>query len=74
MNLYRDLIDLLQQDRLDIGTVSALRPDGATVSLAGGGTINARSAAQLTIGDVVFVRGDVIESTAQARSIVDIEV
>lgn len=74
MNLYRDLIDLIQQDRLDIGTVSALRPDGATVSLAGGGTINARSAAQLTLGDVVFVRGDVVESHAQARSIADIEV
>ena len=74
MNIYRDLIDLLQQDRLDIGTVASLRPDGAVIALAGGGTINARSAAQLTLGDVVFVRGDVIESTAQARSIADIEV
>ena len=74
MNIYRDLIDLLQQDRLDIGTVVSLRPDGAVITLAGGGTINARSAAQLTLGDVVFVRGDVVESSAQARSIVDIEV
>lgn len=74
MNIYRDLIDLLQQDRLDIGTVASLRPDGAVIALAGGGTINARATVTLTLGDVVYVRGDVIESTAQARSIVDIEV
>lgn len=72
-NVYRALLELLPQDPLLVGTVTEINADGtATVELPGGGTLRARGVAE--VGDRVFVRGGVIDSTAPALTVLAIEI
>jgi hypothetical protein len=61
-NPFKQLIDLLPQHPLQVGTVTAYADGVATVELPGGGTVQGRGEA--SVGDHVFVRDDVIEGPA----------
>ena len=73
-NAYRQLLDLLPDAPLQVGT--AVTVDGAivVVELPGGGRITARSAMTVTVGQRLFVRGDLIEGEAPALSLVLIDI
>lgn len=72
-NVYRALLELLPQEPLQVGDVTALNPDDTrTVELPGGGEIRVRGDAGL--GDRVFVRGGVIEGPAPALTALTIDV
>ena len=71
-NPYRVLLDLLPQTPLQVGDVTAIDNGVATITLPGGGTTNARGAAQ--VGDRVFFRDGVIEGTAPALPVAFLEV
>lgn len=61
-NPYKKLIDLLPQRPLQVGTVASHSDGVATITLPGGGTVQARGEAN--VGDHVFVRDSVIEGLA----------
>lgn len=61
-NLFRRFLDMIPDPALQVGTVASIADGIATVTLPGGGTINARGSA--TVGQAVFVRGGVIEGPA----------
>jgi hypothetical protein len=61
-NLYQQFAELLAKPPLQVGTVTAIDDDVATVALPGGGVLKARGEA--TVGQKVFVRDDVIEGVA----------
>jgi len=72
-NVYRALLELLPQDPLQVGTVTAINADDTrTVQLPGGGEIRARGDAAL--GSRVFVRGGLIEGPAPALTVLTIDV
>lgn len=71
-NPYTALLQLLPTSPLEVGTVSAIAGDLATVGLPGGGSIQARGSAG--VGDRVFVRGGLIEGPAPSLSYVSAEV
>jgi hypothetical protein len=71
-NTYRGLLDLLPGRPLQAGTVAAVSGSAVTVTLPGGGTVQARGAA--TVGERVFVRDGLIEATAPSLTVVSIEV
>jgi hypothetical protein len=76
-NLYRQFQALIPQPALQVGIVSALVGDIATVVLPGGGVIQARGAssvASVSIGQRVFVRDGVIEGAAPNLPLVVIEI
>ncbi len=67
-NPFVELRELLAPPPLQVGTVTGYAAGTATVTLPGGGTLQARGEAN--IGDAVYVRGDLIEGIAPARTIV----
>lgn len=71
-NLYRQFLDLLPPRPLQVGTVTAVAGDLATITLPGGGVLQARGSA--TVGQQVFVRDGVIEGAAPALTVVTIEI
>lgn len=58
----RRLQDLVASPPLEVGDVSAVADGIATLTLVGGGVVHARGAA--TVGQRVYVRGQVIEGVA----------
>lgn len=71
-NIYKAFLDLIPDDPRQLGTVTVVAGESATIELPGGGIVRALGAA--TVGQQVFVRGGVIESQAPALPIVVIEV
>ncbi len=61
-NLFRQFLDLIPDPALQVGTVTAISNELATVELPGGGLIKARG--NTTVGQAVFVRNGVIEGDA----------
>jgi hypothetical protein len=70
--LYTLFQQLLPPRPLQIGTVSAVAGEIATVQLLGGGTLQVRGAA--AVGQQVFVRDGAIEGEAPAMATVLIDV
>ena len=68
-NIYRQFLDLLPKRPLQIGEVAAVDAGVATITLPGGGVIQARG--QATVGQRVFVRGGVIEGPAPSLTYVE---
>lgn len=62
MNLYRMLKGILPDAPLQVGVVAAISNGTATITLPGGGIVNARGDA--TVGSAVFVRDGVVEGPA----------
>ena len=71
-NIYRQCLDLVPARPLQVGTVSAVDAGVATVTLPGGGTLQARGEAAL--GQRVFVRDGLIEGPAPELTYVEGEV
>jgi hypothetical protein len=73
-NLYRQLLELLPQSPLTVGTVVSQHGDNtATVQYPGGAQSRVRGSGH-TPGGRVFVRDGVIEGAAPALSAVTIDV
>lgn len=68
-NPYRVFMDLMPARPLQVGTVAAVDGDVATITMPGGGTLQARG--QTTVGQRVFVRDGVIEGEAPALTYVE---
>lgn len=68
-NPYRVFMDLLPARPLQVGTVAAVDGDVATITMPGGGTLQARG--QATVGQRVFVRDGVIEGEAPTLTYVE---
>lgn len=71
-NLFKQFQDLLPDAPLQVGEVTAVDGETATIELPGGGILRARGAA--TVGQMVFVRDSVIEAVAPSLSVVTIDV
>lgn len=72
-NLYRELLGLLPQDPLLVGTVTTSHADGTvSLDLPGGGTLRVRGIA--ATGDRVFVRSGLIEGEAPALALLTLDV
>ncbi len=71
-NLYSAFRNLIPEAALQVGTVSAVANNLATIDLPGGGSIKARGSA--TVGQTVFVRGNVIEGPAPSLPVEVIEI
>lgn len=71
-NVLTALREILAADPLLAGEVTAVSGQSITVTLPDGAEIIARGAA--TVGQRVFVRGALVEGTAPALTIVNIEV
>lgn len=71
-NPFRQFLNLIPADPLQVGTVQAIADGLATVQLPGGGLIQARG--DTAIGQNVFVRGGAIEGEAPNLPIELIEV
>ena len=71
-NLYRQFLDLLPPRPLQVGTVTAVDGSTCTVTLPGGGVLQARGDAAVV--QPVFVRDGVIEALAPALTLVEIEI
>ena len=61
-NPFRQFLDLMPARPLQVGTVTAVDGETATITLPGGGVLQARG--QATVGQRVFVRDGVIEGEA----------
>lgn len=72
MNIFRQFIDLLPKQPLEVGTVVVLSAAGATVQLPGGGLVHARGNA--SVGQRVFVRDGLIEGVAPSLTYVTAEI
>ena len=70
-NAYREFMALIPDQPLEVGEVTAFTGGVATVTLPGGGVIQARGAA--SVGQRVFVRGGVIEGEASTLTYVSAE-
>ena len=68
-NPSRVFMDLLPARPLQVGTVAAVDGDVATITMPGGGTLQARG--QATVGQRVFVRDGVIEGEAPTLTYVE---
>lgn len=68
-NPFRQFLDLMPQRPLQIGTVASVDGDVATITLPGGGRLQARG--QTTVGQRVFVRDGVIEGEAPVLTYVE---
>ena len=68
-NIYRQFLDLLPKRPLQIGEVAAVDAGVATITLPGGGVLQARG--QATLDQRVFVRDGVIECEAPALTYVE---
>lgn len=71
-NIYKQLQRLLGPGPVQSGTVTAVTDGIATVTLTGGGRIQARGAAE--VGDRVYVQAGVIQGPAPALPTASIEV
>ncbi len=71
-NPFKQLIDLLPQYPLQIGTVTAAADGIVTLVLPDGGVMTARGDAG--VGDKVFFRNGVVEGTAPDLSVEVIDV
>ena len=71
-NVYRQFLDLIPAEPLQVGTVTAASGATCTVQLPGGGILQARG--QAAVADQVFVRDGVIEGAAPALAVVSIEI
>ena len=71
-NPYTRFLALLPPKPQLVGTVSAVSGSVATVTLEGGGQLQARG--QVTVGDRVFVRDGLIEGEAPALTYISAEV
>lgn len=71
-NIYRVFLDLLPARPLQIGVVTSVDGDVATLELPGGGVLTARGVG--AVGDQVFVRDGVIEGQAPSMPVVQIEI
>ncbi len=71
-NPFRQLIDLLPNPPVQVGTVVAVAEGAVHVTLPGGASLLARG--QATVGDRVFIRGEVIEGSAPALPIEQIDI
>lgn len=71
-NPIRALLDLIPQPALQIGTVTSVGDGSVKVTLPGGGTMIARGTA--TVGDHVYIKGDVVDGVAPALPIITIDV
>lgn len=71
-NLYRRLRDIIPDDPLLVGEVTADTPAGYIIQLPDGAEITARGEA--TLGQRVFVRAGLIEGAAPALSVTLIEI
>lgn len=71
-NIYRAFKAVFPDQPLQVGEVTAVDGDLATVTLPGGGVLQARGAA--TLGAQVFVRDGVIEGEAPSLAVVVIEI
>lgn len=71
-NVYQTFLDLLPARPLQVGTVTQVAGDLATVQLPGGGIVQARG--QASAGQRVFVRDGVIEGAAPDLPIEVIEI
>lgn len=69
---FRRLQDLVAGPPVEVGEVSAVSGGAATIVLEGGGTVHAKGAA--TVGQRVYVRGDVIEGPAPTLPVDFVEV
>lgn len=70
-NAYREFMALMPDQPLEVGEVTAVTGGVATVTLPGGGVIQARGAA--SIGQRVFVRAGAIEGEASTLTYVSAE-
>ena len=70
-NAYRDFLDLIPQHPLEVGEVTAAGAGHVTVTLPGGGVIQARG--EGTAGQRVFVRAGLIEGGAPTLTYVSAE-
>ena len=68
-NIYRQFLDLLPKRSLQVGTVAATSAGVATITLPGGGVIQARGDA--AVGQRVCVRDAVIEGPAPTLDYVE---
>lgn len=68
-NAYRQFLDLLPKRPLEVGDVTAIAAGVATITLPGGGVLQARGEA--TVGQRVFVRDGVIEGPAPTLTYVE---
>lgn len=71
-NPFKMLQDLVARPGAEIGVVQSVASGEAAVTLPGGGVLRVRGTA--TVGDTVFIRDGVIESTAPSLPIVLIDV
>ena len=70
-NAYREFMALMPDQPLEVGEVTAIAGGVATVTLPGGGVIQARGTA--LVGQRVFVRGGAIEGEASTLTYVSAE-
>ena len=68
-NPFRAFLDLLPARPLQVGTVASVNGDVITVTLPGGGVLQARG--QATVAQRVFVRDGVVEGEAPALTYVE---
>ena len=68
-NAYREFMALMPDQPLEVGEVTAIAGGVATVTLPGGGVIQACGTA--TVGQRVFVRNGAIEGPAPALTYVE---
>lgn len=69
-NLLSDFLSLFPGDPLLVGEVSSITDEIRTVTLPDGSTITAKGVAE--VGQMVFVRGGVIDGFAPALTAVEI--
>lgn len=68
-NLYREFMDLMPARPLEVGEVTAVDAGMTTVTLPGGGVLQARG--EVVLGQRVFVRDGVIEGQAPMLTYVE---
>ena len=70
-NAYREFMALMPDQPLEVGELTAIAGGVATVTLPGGGVVQARGTA--TVGQRVFVRNGAIEGEASTLTYVSAE-
>lgn len=68
-NIYREFLDLMPARPLEVGEVTTIDAGVATITLSGGGVLQARG--QATVGQRVFVRDGAIEGEAPALTYIE---
>lgn len=71
-NIYQQFLQLRPTPPLQVGVITQIVNDIATIKLPDNGRINARGSG--TVGQTVFVRDGVIEGAAPSLTIVEIEI